>query len=139
MALGLELFVLGVAAQDHDVTPGGLVGRGAVDGQLPTTRFPLDVIGGQPLPVCDVVDFDTFEWHDVGRVREDRVDTDRSFVLEIGIGDRRSVDLGFQKCAFHKFISCVLFWSSWRLSISLVLPSLTAIGSTARPLISSSG
>ena len=69
-----------------------LWGRCAVDGQLPASWLPLDVVGREALTVGNVVDLHALEWDDVGSLGQHRVDAYRAFVLQIRVGNRGAVD-----------------------------------------------
>ncbi len=97
VALSLFFRVLRVAADDDQITGTGLVGSGAIEGDLACALFSFDEVGGEPLPVGDVVDLDPFERHEISGPRQNRVDADGALVFEVGVGHRGTVDFGLEQ------------------------------------------
>src|SRR3546814_8058187 len=60
-----------------------------------------DRVGRETLAVVDVVDLDALVLADAGDVEQPAVDRARAFVMQLRMGDRGAVDLGFEQGQLH--------------------------------------
>src|SRR3546814_5767533 len=60
-----------------------------------------DLVGRETLAVFDVVDLDALVLADAGDVEHPSVDRARAFVMQLRMGDRGAVDLGFEQGQLH--------------------------------------
>lgn len=81
---------------DHDVAFFGQMGGGAVDADGPGAAGAGQGIGLEAVPVGDVPDVDMFVGQDVRSFQEVDVDRDTALIMQVGVGDRRPMDLRFE-------------------------------------------
>jgi len=94
--------VLGVTANDDEITDMHESRGGAVQADHSGSRLATDGVRSQPIAIVDVVDVDLFPFHDIGRFHQQRIDRHTAFVVQAGVGHCGAVDLGLQENAFHE-------------------------------------
>src|SRR3546814_15235606 len=82
---------------DHQVARLRAVRGGAVHRDDAAAFLCADRVGRETLAVVDVVDLDALVLADAGDVEQPAVDRAGSFVVQLGVGDRGAVDLGFEQ------------------------------------------
>ena len=78
----------------------------------PQPGAPAIVYVSKARAVVDVEHVDLLVLADVGRLEQVGVDRDRAHVVQVGVGDRRAVDLGLEHGALHEDQSPSWVW--WR-------------------------
>jgi hypothetical protein len=89
----LRLLDLDEARDDYLLTGLGQVGGGSIDANLP--GLTPDYVSVEAISIVAVIDIHLLEFHEIRSLAKRRVNTDRSFVIEIRIGHNRAVDLRF--------------------------------------------
>src|SRR5699024_1054612 len=82
-----------VTDDDHQVAGADQPGGRAVDADDPAATLAGDGIGGQPVAVIDIDDVDLLALEEVCGVHQVCVDGAGTHVVQVGLGDRRAVDL----------------------------------------------
>ena len=104
--LGLELAALfggddGIGHDDDDVAHLDLACRSTVQADGTAAALAGDGIGVQSLTVVNVYDLDALALDDAGGIQEVLVDGDAANVVEVSIGHRHTVNLGFHDLDVH--------------------------------------
>lgn len=90
MLRGLVLRVNCEIRDDNEVAAVNKPSRGPIQADLATLA--MDHVGREPVAIVAIVDFDLLERIQVGLLAEHGIDRDRSFVIQIRVGDRSTVD-----------------------------------------------
>src|SRR5690606_5779460 len=94
-----------------------------------------DHVGGEPRPVIHVDNLDFLIGKEVGRVEQVLVHRQRTLIVEIGRGDRGTMDLRLHQVAPHRFQGS----PSITLSMSRVFPTRAAIATIVPGAATSTG
>src|SRR5690606_15241911 len=71
-------------------------GGRAVNANFPGLGLAHNGVGFEPMAIVDVYDLDFFEFTDISKTHEDRIDGNRSVVTQVRIRYRSAMDLRFQ-------------------------------------------
>lgn len=74
---------------------------GAVDRDDATALFATDRVSDETLAVVDVEDVHLLVLADAGDIEQASIDRTRTFVMQLGVGDRGTMDLGFEQVQLH--------------------------------------
>jgi hypothetical protein len=92
---------LGIADDDHQIAGVDEVRRGPVDPDHTGSALALDDVRLQPGAVGDVHDVHELAGQQIGGVDQIGVDGHGSHVVQVGLGDGGSVDLGLEQSTQH--------------------------------------
>lgn len=101
MIITLWAIELGIAADDDHVTGTDQVGGRTVNADYSRISSSFNGIRRQSITVGDVVDLNLLIFDDIGQLHQLDIDCHTTFVMQLSLGDRGSVDLGFQEDSVH--------------------------------------
>src|SRR3546814_18547537 len=95
------LFPYTTLFRSHQVARLRAVRGGAVHRDDAAAFLCADRVGRETLAVVDVVDLDALVLADAGDVEQPAVDRAGAFVVQLGVGERGAVELGFEQGQVH--------------------------------------
>ena len=97
----LPFLVLGKAADDDEIPRIDQMRRRTVDADRTSARFTRNRIRDQAVAVVDIEDVNLLVFDDVGGPHQVGVDGHASLVMQLRIGDGRSMNLGLEQSSLH--------------------------------------
>src|SRR3990172_11634624 len=101
VSLQFQFGIHRITGDDDDIARSGLVSGCAIHGNHAGTALRKNGIGGETFAVGDIVNIDLLIFPDVGGIQQIVVDRTGAFVMQLGVRDTHSVQLGFKHDSLH--------------------------------------
>src|SRR5450759_3930392 len=99
--LQFDFVIHGIAGDDDDVARAGLMRRRAIHGNHAGTALRADSVSGETFTIGDIVNIDLLIFPDIGSIEQIVVDRAGALVMQLGVRDMHSVQLGFKHDSLH--------------------------------------
>jgi hypothetical protein len=104
---------IGVSGNDDQVARASLVSSSTIDLNNAGMDLSNNRIGRESLAIGDVVDINLLIFHQASQIQEVFVNGQTSFVMQLGIGDRGTMDFGIQNRNLRHNRGCLLL-GGWK-------------------------